>query len=190
MMYSNKLQQAIKYAIDVHKGQTRKGKPNEPYITHPLSVGLILSRCSANDDVIIAGILHDTIEDCKSDGSITKEIIAEKFGANVARMVDDVTEQEKSLSWAERKRLALEHVKEMKKDSVMVKSADVLHNLRDQISDYEDMGNKMFERFNAPKSRQLERYQRLFVELEKAYPENPLLPELKEAVNRITELWK
>lgn len=190
MFYTSKIQKAIKYAIDVHKGQTRKGKPNEPYVTHPLSIGMILARCNADEDILIAGILHDTIEDCKPYGSITKEIIAKNFGANVARMVDDVTEQDKSLPWAVRKQRALEHVPHMGKDSLMVKSADVLHNLQDQIADYEEEGEDMFKRFNATKSQQLERYQKLLTELEKAYPKNPLLPELKEAVNKVTGLWK
>src|SRR5687768_16215143 len=105
MMYTNKFQKAIKFAIKVHQGQTRKGK-DETYIVHPLAVGLILSRVTSDEDIIIAGILHDTIEDCKPYGSITKELIVKEFGENVAEMVNDSTEQDKSLPWDERKRLA------------------------------------------------------------------------------------
>ena len=65
---------------------------------HPLSVGLILSQAGASEDTIVAGILHDTIEDCVPYGSVTKKTIENKFNANVARMVDDVTEKDKSLS--------------------------------------------------------------------------------------------
>src|SRR5438445_65563 len=112
MMYSNKLQKAINFAIKVHKGQTRKGKPDVPYVTHPLSVGIILSNAGAPEDIIIAGILHDTIEDCEPYGSITKEIITNEFGDQVAKMVNDVTEQDKTLSWEIRKQKAFEHIKE------------------------------------------------------------------------------
>ncbi len=65
MIYTQKIQHAIRFAIKTHEGyqkQKRKGK-DVPYITHPLTVGLILAKAGANEDVIIAGILHDTIED-------------------------------------------------------------------------------------------------------------------------------
>lgn len=189
MFYTAKISSAIKFANNVHKGQTRKGKPNEPYISHPLSVGLILSRASASEDIITAGILHDTIEDCDPWGSVTQKIIEIEFNKEIARMVNDVTEQDKTLSWKVRKQLALDHVKSMKKDSVMVKSADVLNNLTDQIKDFEELGDSMFERFHADKFLQLERYQKLFVEIKKAHPKNPLLLELDEAVNTATKLW-
>jgi (p)ppGpp synthase/HD superfamily hydrolase len=137
MLYTPKIQKAIKFANKVHRGQTRKGKPEEPYILHPLGVGLILSRANATEDQVTAGILHDTIEDCEPHGSITKEIIEKEFGSEVARMVNDVTEQDPTLPWDERKQLALDHIKEMKMDSIMVKSADVLHNLSDLLQDIE-----------------------------------------------------
>ena len=54
----------------------------------------------------------------------------------------------------------------------------------------EELGEEMFKRFNASKEKQLKRYQNLLIELEKAYPENPLLQELRAAVGKITVLWK
>lgn len=192
MFYTPNIQRAIKFAIKVHhidQNQKRKGK-EDPYIMHPLSIALILARANASEDIIVAGILHDTIEDCKPQGSVTEEIIEKEFGHHVSQMVNDVTEQDKSLSWIERKKNALEHVKNMSEDSVMVKSADVLHNLTDQIEDYKELGDEMFERFNASREQQLARYQSLLIELEKAYPHNPLLPELNEAVATAKNLWK
>ena len=192
MFYTPKIQKAIKFANKVHQvdqDQRRKGK-KDPYIIHPLAVGLILSQTGATEDIIVAGILHDTIEDCMPWGSITKEVIEKEFNSEIARMVNDVTEQDKSLSWKERKKAAFDHIKHMDKDSIMVKSADVLQNLNDQIVDYEELGEEMFKRFNASKEKQLKRYQNLLIELEKAYPENPLLQELRAAVGKITVLWK
>ena len=188
MFYTSKIQQAIKFATKVHIGQKRKGK-EDPYIMHPLSVGLILSRAGATEDQVVAGILHDTIEDCDPHGSVTKELLEIEFGSDVARIVNDVSEQDKSLPWPERKRAALDHVKEMQNDSVMVKSADVLHNLSDQIADFVEKGDEMFDSFNAKKLQQLDRYKNLLSELEKAYPQNPLLSELREAVRMIKEIW-
>ena len=105
MIYTQKIQQAINIAIETHeinKKQKRKGK-DISYITHPLTVSLILSRAGASEDVIISGILHDTIEDSDESNKITKEIISEKFGNDVSTLVLSATEQNKDLPWEERK---------------------------------------------------------------------------------------
>ena len=191
MIYTQKLQEAINFAIKVHQldqNQTRKGK-SVPYITHPMSVGLILSIAGAKEDVVIAGILHDTIEDCKPYGSITKEIIAKEFGEEVSEMVNDVTEQDKSVTWPVRKQQALEHIAHMGKGSLLVKSADVLHNFREQLADYKVEGDEMFKRFNAPKSTQLQRYEKLVVALKIGWENNPLLAELEVALKDAKKLW-
>lgn len=184
MIYTPKIQKAIQTAIQYHTGQFRKGK-DVPYIIHPFGVGLILSLVSKNENIICAGILHDTLEDT----DLTKENLKQMFGQEVFKIVNDLTEQNKSLPWAERKRLALEHVKNMSQDSILVKSADVLHNLTDQINDYKNEGEAMFKRFNASKDMQLERYTKLIGELEKSYPQSPLLGDLKKALNEVKRLW-
>lgn len=82
---------ATAFATRVHQGQTRKGK-STPYITHPKAVGQILASVTGDEEIIEAGILHDTIEDCLPYGSISKETIEGEFGTRVAKMVNDVTE--------------------------------------------------------------------------------------------------
>lgn len=182
MVYTFKIQKATDFAIEVHKEQKRKGK-DIPYIVHPLGVALILARTGAGEDMIVAGILHDTIED--SAGKVTKEDIAKEFGDHVATLVNDVTEQDKSLPWEERKQIALEHIAQTGNDSLLVKSADVLHNMTDLISDLKKEGDSVFERFNAPKEKQFERYTNLVKALEDAWTENPLLPEIKENLEKL-----
>ena len=182
---------ATEFAYKAHqidRWQTRKGK-SVPYILHPLSVANRLSRVGAEVPVIAAGILHDTIEDSKETNKISKEDIEREFGADIARMVNDVTEQDRSLPWADRKAAALAHIPNMEQDSLLVKSADVLDNLSDQIEDYKVIGDKMFENFNASKKLQLDRYEKLTVALEKAWSENPLLPSLKETIAQVRRLW-
>lgn len=187
----NNIIKAVQFATLVHKGQTRKGKPNVPYVTHPLTVGLILSRSGSDEDIVIAGILHDTIEDCKPYGSITKEIIAKEFSDAVAEMVNDVTEQDKSLPWPVRKQKALDHIPYMKKDSLFVKSADVLHNMSEMLIDYKIKGDDLFKQFNEQSSKemQLERYKKLVSALEKAWKGNPLLSEIMQLLEQINQLW-
>ncbi|OGD98001.1 hypothetical protein A3A49_02095 [Candidatus Curtissbacteria bacterium RIFCSPLOWO2_01_FULL_38_11b] len=185
------IQKALKFAYKVHQidqFQTRKGKAI-PYILHPLSVANRLSRAGASGNEIIAGLLHDTIEDSTEKNKVAKEDLKKEFGSDVARMVNDVTEQDKALPWQERKEAALNHITNMQSDSMLVKSADVLDNLSDQIADYKVKGDEMFANFNAPKGKQLQRYRRLVDALEKAWPENPLLPDLKEKVGVVNKLW-
>ncbi len=180
----NSILKAISFAVGAHAGQKRKGK-EVSYIMHPLSVGLLLASSGAEQDVVIAGILHDTIEDTE----VTYGEITDKFGTRVADMVNDVTEQDKSLPWKDRKKLALKHIKDMREDSVLVKTADVLHNMSDQLEDYKKEGDKMFDRFNAKKKQQLTRYIKLLDALKSQKIKNPLLPQLEKTTQELKELW-
>ena len=79
------LRHAIDFATDKHEGQLRKS--GEPYITHPLSVAAMLVEWGMDIDSILAGVLHDTIEDTDA----TLEEIEELFGHDVAFLVDAAT---------------------------------------------------------------------------------------------------
>ncbi len=181
----NKLIKASRFAAVAHGLKERKGK-QVAYISHPMAVALLLQKAGADEDVVIAGILHDTIEDT----DVTYEDIEREFGKDVADMVNHVTEQDKSRSWVERKQKALEHVSEMSEEAVMVKSADVLHNMTEQLEDYKIAGDSMFENFNAGKQQQLERYEKLVKALEDRYPQNPLLPELHTIFTELKTHWQ
>ncbi len=181
MIYTPLIQNAIAFATRVHEKQVRKGT-KIPYITHTLAVGLILSRVTQDENIIAAGVLHDTVEDCEPYGSVTKELLAKEFNIEVARMVDDVTEQDKTLPWMERKMAALEHIKTMSHDSLLVKSADVLHNLSELNDDLVKNGQSVFEKFNASKKDTLLRYERLIPEIKKSWNKNPLLLDLESGL--------
>lgn len=175
MIFTPKILEAIHLAAKAHNGQRRKIS-GAPYIVHPLSVGLILARLGASEEVIIAGILHDVLEDSKMRG--LEKVISEKFGEKVFQMVKDVTEN-KELPWEERKRLALEHIPGISKDALLMKSADVLNNMTDLVFHVQTKGKEVFRAFNAPEEKQLERYAKVIAMLEKTWKENPLLSELK-----------
>ena len=186
------IQEAIRFAIKIHELDTKtKRKGTEiPYITHPLSVAIILARSTDNDEIIAAGVLHDTIEDCEPYGSVTKELLEAMFSKDVARMVNDVTEQDKSLPWAERKAATFAHIKDMKQDSLLVKTADVVQNLSELLNDIETHGVNVFKRFNAPKDATIDRYKKLLAEITRVWPENPLLLDLESGVNKLLMLTK
>jgi (p)ppGpp synthase/HD superfamily hydrolase len=180
-IFTPKIQQAINLAIqthEIHQKQKRKGK-DITYITHPLTVGLILARAGADEDTIIAGILHDTIEDSIPEQKVTKAMIMEKFEEKVADLVDSVTEQNKSLTWDERKQEALAHIQDFSNESLLVKSADIISNASELLEDYKMEGENVFARFNAGKEKILQHYLHAISTIVLRWAESPLTPDLQ-----------
>lgn len=188
MLYTPLIKKAIRFATKTHEiyqKQKRKGK-DIAYITHPLSVGLILSLAGVAEEVVIAGILHDTIEDSIDAKKVTPEMIEKRFGKKVASLVSSVTEFNKETQpWEVRKQLALEHTKTFSHDSVLVKSADVLANGSELVSDYDDVGNAVFERFNAPKELALANQLAAIGALLERWSESPLAEDLKDLAKKL-----
>lgn len=125
----NLIKKAFDLAQKMHEGQLRKS--GEPYIIHPLNVALILTDLNVGPATLIAGLLHDVVEDT----SITLEEIAEMFGSDVRDIVDGVTKVSKMTFSSLAKRQAENHQKmiiAMAKDIrvIVVKLADRLHNMR------------------------------------------------------------
>ena len=142
----NLIHEAIIFAARKHAGQVRKGT-DIPYITHPMEVMQILTaENSCSDNVIIAGILHDTLEDTKTSPS---EIYG-LFGEDVLKLVIAESE-DKSKTWKERKQATIDRLVNATIGVQMVCVADKLANLRSMASDKADIGDKLWERFNAPK---------------------------------------
>lgn len=125
MIYSHDLERAIHVAIAAHDGQYRKNGDAIPYVVHPLQVALYLAHAGCAESAVVAGVLHDVVEDCDE---WTTERVAREFGAEVASIVADLTE-DKSLTWDERKQWAVDHVPSMCAGAVAVKAADKLQNL-------------------------------------------------------------
>ena len=138
----NQIEEAIEVAAEAHQGQYRKGT-RTPYITHPYAVGLILMEAGCPEAMIVAGILHDTVEDT----DLTLEFIQEHFGAYVANIVDGCSEN-KALRWRARKTERIEALRSASPEICTVTCADKLHNLRTIISEYDVIGDAIWERFH------------------------------------------
>lgn len=193
MLYlSDKMQKAINIAIKVHaldQAQFRKGTI-VPYISHPLTVAMLLSRVGATEDVIIAGILHDVVEDCTSKAPVTFTSLKKMFGDKVAGLVKQLTNLDKNkYSWEERKKAKEDQIRRMSKDALLIKGADMLHNVKDQIVNFDIDGPKMFDAFNANAQKQLDKNIRYTKVLTEAWPQNPFLPEISECVLYMKSHW-
>lgn len=190
MIYTLRFKMAIRFAIkthEVYQKQVRKGK-SIAYITHPLTVGLILSQARAKEDVVIAGILHDTIEDSTPHKKVTPKMLTQRFGKTVAALVDSVTEHTKSDPWAKRKLEALEHIADFSRGSVLVKSADTMANVSDIIDDYGRVGDAAFISFHATKAKVIMNYAAVMTALIKKWPGSPLAGDLRELQTRLNSI--
>jgi GTP diphosphokinase / guanosine-3',5'-bis(diphosphate) 3'-diphosphatase len=119
---------ALSFSADKHRSQTRKDAEASPYINHPIQLCVVLSEEGGIDDptVLMAALLHDTIEDTQT----TYDDLLEHFGAPVADVVMEVTD-DKALAKADRKRLQVEHASTISNAAKLVKLADKICNVRD-----------------------------------------------------------
>lgn len=171
------VEKALVLAAQAHDGQYRKGT-KIPYITHPVAVGIILMRAGYSDELIAAGILHDTVEDTE----ITLEDIEREFGPKIAGIVAGCSEPDKSLSWEERKEHTIEYLKTAPSEIRVVACADKLHNIRSILSDYKQQGDEVWTRFKRGKEQQKWYYQNIIDSLGKD-SRFSLLDELTKEVN-------
>lgn len=135
MILTHRLQEAINEAARLHRDQIRKDSLKTPYISHLVGVMILLSSATHDEDILIAGLMHDTLEDVPG---YTPETLEKTFGARVKDIVLGVTEEfkmrgEKAPSWKKEKVLYIENLKGASDESVMVSLADKIQNLRSLI---------------------------------------------------------
>lgn len=116
---------AADFAAHAHRAQRDKGPAAGPYVNHVIEVARLLAEAGAPLPVVLAGLLHDTIEDT----GVTEAELAEKFGAEVAALVAEVTD-DKALPKAERKALQVAKAPHKSAGAKMIKLADKTSNLR------------------------------------------------------------
>lgn len=124
----NRLISALAFAAHKHRDQRRKDAVASPYINHPIALANVLANESGIDDewVLIAAVLHDTVEDTET----SEEELIREFGQEIASIVLEVTDDQ-LLSKAERKRLQVESAGTISRQAKLVKLADKICNLRD-----------------------------------------------------------
>lgn len=174
------MDRALQVALEAHGGQLRRGS-NAPYVIHPIQVALALSGLGASVTVIQAGVLHDVVEDCDD---WTYERIVQEFGAQVAGLVAEVTE-DKALSWEVRKEHGIAIVPQLSEGALLIKACDKLHNLKSLAASLESVEDPedVWGRFRGSREGTLETSNRLVEALCLRVP-----PELGEQLR--TAMWR
>ena len=161
------------FAINAHMGQVRKSEPDKPMIVHPISVGQLLEEYGYDDNVIAAGYLHDVVEDTK----YTLDDIREEFGDDIASLVMNASEPDKSLSWEERKKHTIEETKKLPLKNKLVICADKINNLEDLMIKFQKSGKRDFSAFKRGEEQQRWYYTNVYESL--IYGEDSNLPIFK-----------
>jgi (p)ppGpp synthase/HD superfamily hydrolase len=174
---------ALGYAARLHAAQFRKGT-KRPYVAHLLGVASIVLTHGGDEDGAIAALLHDAVED--QGGKPRLREIRRKFGARVARIVAGCTDADTlpKPPWLERKKTYLHHLRRANSSVRLVSAADKLYNVQETLSDYRDVGENIWKRFQATKKQTLWYYREVAKILRGKVPP-PLANDLTRAINEL-----
>lgn len=137
---AHRIAMAGEYAETVHRGRWRKVS-GQPFIVHPIGVATILAEAGFGVDAVIAGLLHDAVE----DSTATRADVEGRFGAHVWSLVAGVTNGHCLGSWRERKRHALLRLSGVPADCLAVKCADAIDNVRSISCDLDGFGDVVWQ---------------------------------------------
>ena len=172
---------AIYFATKAHNGQKRKSDKEVDMIFHPYTVAMMIQRVGGSDEAVIAGLLHDVVEDTK----YTLEDIVNEFGEKIANIVSEVSEK-KELPWDERKQEAIERIKIASFDGKLVECADKVSNLETMYNLYEEIGEELWNSFNKPKEKQKWYYTEMYKAIiENTTEDNNLFKRYKEVLEKL-----
>jgi (p)ppGpp synthase/HD superfamily hydrolase len=164
---TDRFDRALLYATHVHGGQVRKGT-STPYVAHLLAVAATVLEYGGDEDLAIAALLHDSVED--QGGKARLNDVRNRFGERVARIVEacsdslaDTGKGEPKADSQTRKEAYVAHLEEADEDTLRVSLADKVHNARAILRDLRkpDIGDKVWSRFSQPKEKTIGYYRSL-----------------------------
>lgn len=177
---------AFLFAAEKHKGQTRKAS-TIPYIAHLMGVASLVLEAGGDEDLAIAALLHDVVEDC--GGAPMLKEVRRRFGQRVAKVVDGCTDADTypKPPWRERKEKYLRHLKTADADTRLVSAADKLNNVRSILSDYRAVGESVWSRFKGGREGTLW-YYRTLLDIFLRHKRNRITRDLELAVRELESL--
>jgi (p)ppGpp synthase/HD superfamily hydrolase len=190
MLFTPRLERAAERADYAHAEQIRKGN-GTPYITHPFAVMCLLAEHTrrtgkAKEDLLIAALLHDTVEDVPERYSA--DDIEQDFGHDVLTIVLGVTKDSEIPDWFERNTAYLEQLWTGSEESVELSLADKVHNLMTILRDYEEKGEAVWNIFKTGKEAQLWWYRSVLEVGEACLPGHSLVALLRNLVDQLEDI--
>lgn len=160
---------AFAFAAEKHRGQTRKAS-TIPYIAHLMGVASLVIEAGGDEDLAIAALLHDVVEDC--GGAPMLKEVRRRFGSRVAKIVDGCTDADQlpKPPWHDRKVSYINRLKKEDDDTRLVSAADKLNNVRSILSDYRAIGESVWSRFHGGRDGTLWYYRTLREEFLRSKP--------------------
>jgi (p)ppGpp synthase/HD superfamily hydrolase len=193
LVLTGRFTEAVEYARQLHT-EYRKGTAI-PYMAHligvaALTMGAAGGRVAVTEEMVIAALLHDAVED--HGGMPRLREIEEKFGADVARMVEGLSdsfaeEQSRKESWEERKLAYIARLREEPEEVLLISAADKLYNAKAILDDFKEIGAEVFERFKRGADKQLWYFDEL-LKVFRAHPPNRIVNDLECVVRELHEV--
>ena len=181
---------AVKFAHKVHRSQPRKGT-TVPYVSHLLSVAGLVLESGGDEDLAIAGLLHDAVEDAEDiSGEEMSVLIRSEFGDRVADIVDGCSDAKSSPGgskppWKSRKKAYIKHLSSASIDVLRVSIADKVHNARSIATDQDRFGAVVWDRFTSTSEESRWYYTSLRDIYKERISDSYLIKELDIAIARI-----
>ncbi|MDO5668997.1 MAG: HD domain-containing protein [Corynebacterium sp.] len=178
MTLSPRLMRAMNTAAYNHRDHVRKGS-DVPYIAHLMAVHHLVAQHTDDEDVLIAALFHDTLEDVPEHYS--EADMRRDFGDRVTDIVLHLSKNESHADWQERSNAYLAHLDNVAPDeAVLISCADKLHNLMSILEDHATLGDGLWGRFNSGREKQEWWYGEVGRVVEKRLPGHPLAQQLRE----------
>lgn len=186
MQLTPKLDEALRISARAHRKQTRRGS-DTPYIVHPFGVMYIASQYTSNENVLIACLLHDVIEDVPKEYS--KSQMMEQFGSEVVDLVMGVTKDRKINDW---KDSCDDYLYRLERDapaeSCIIAVADKIHNIMSILEDHKTLGDDIWKIFAADKYSQKWWFESTMKIAKKRIPDNKILELYEQYLDKIVAL--
>ena len=193
LVLTERFSQAVEYARQLHT-EYRKGT-GIPYMAHLIGVSALVmgeadGRTPVTEDMVIAALLHDAVED--HGGMPRLREIEQRFGPNVSRMVAALSDtfaedHDKKEGWEERKRNYLARLRQEPDDVLLISAADKLYNAKAILDDFKEIGPAVFARFKRGAKDQLGYFDKL-LKVFRAHPPNRIVNDLERVVQELRAL--
>jgi len=179
------LDRAIIFAVKAHADTERRGK-GYPYIVHPMEAVEIVATMTADQELLAAAILHDTVEDTE----VTVEQLRTEFGERIASLVADESDvmpegMTEEASWHQRKQAAIDRLSKASHDAKMVAMGDKLSNMRAIARDYAEIGDEIWNRFHTKDPKEHEWHYRGLADALRELKDTEAYREFESLINQV-----